>query len=774
MAEYEKIDKLLRVGQVFTMAGAGERKRKEDLDFAENESRGDGERIDYIRDIFDDHAEEKIKRYHESLNSEYEKQCSEIIHRKYNDDVKIGHIEGDTIYFEYDWRYNRRDVVENIMAGKIIPQTALANKNNYWDNMTISGLKESYPRTSEAVLEEFLDSVRHNSSYPPDASQKYLQGINYKYPKEMLADNKYFAVIAEAEYFHSGYAETDELMHMHQMSDFNEITAESESVITDKTKIMSYFYKEIMQDYINEFKSDNPAFKDVELPLPKSLILPQNKDVTHDGEAAACIREHTVQATNFRLMKEQYVKKPDYFVITHRIDKADDTASYKFRKLNTSNLEEASNMFDNIVASGELELQLPNTQKNYSKTQELLSAKDLKLEIEKSLSDFKSQQREYYAKWEEWRGAKEEWIDLALEEDNLSQRAEWSIEACQKQVRTAVQQTINAGIDKAATIYSAREIYAALQPALDTDGYYLSGAAKKLMGFDVENEYPVEDNLHYFEAMNGFGRLRFLEAAKFGERCFTPIQSGTETIDKYIIHSDTPQFKAYQDSTFTEALSAIKRAASLTGDMNDCLSAVANLKNVGTVELISNVSPSNGWVSIGEHMKSYALHYVDDEQRYNENYKMPTSTDYRMYETFHQPDDKIPTEPAFDISLPQETRTDKLLNLFRPERETPRLQTELKILTNNTNAMRNFVKLLDKSILEMKGEIAEVQGHAVKAAQEIQSGKHFNEWIQLNLKPELKAIGLDSEKTGFKELMNKLSQNVAASPHAQEEALAIE
>lgn len=401
------------------------------------------------------------------------------------------------------------------------------------------------------------------------------------------------------------------------------------------------------------------------------------------------------------------------------------------------------------------------------------SAKELKQQIEQSMADFKAQQRDYYAKWEEWRGTKEEWIDCALEEDNLAQRAGWGGEACEKQVRAAAQKAISAGIEQAATAgHSAKDIYAALQPNLDPDGFYLLRAAEKVASFNVEQEYPVEDNLHYFEAMNGFGQMRFLEAAKFGSTISVHDESGIETRNEYMIRSESSQFKEYQDNIFAAAIDGMKGSATLTSDMKESLSAVSGLKNIGAAELTPKALPKEGWVSIDEHMKTYAisLRAADRQEWYEGRYQEVPGADYRLYETFHQPDDKVPDVPQLE-SPATGMPSNKILNLLMPERETPRLQGELKLLINNTNVMRDYANSLDKSILEMRSEISQMREHNAQVGREIAGGKHFNDWIRLNLSAETKALGLDPEKASFQDLMKTLNQNVQGSQPVQETAM---
>lgn len=66
-------------------------------------------------------------------------------------------------------------------------------------------------------------------------------------------------------------------------------------------------------------------------------------------------------------------------------------------------------------------------------------------------------------------------------------------------------------------------IYQELAGMLDPDGYCLYDEARKRTRIDVCSFFPTEDNLGYFENLDGHGLLLWLVKAKFGEIEWEPL-----------------------------------------------------------------------------------------------------------------------------------------------------------------------------------------------------------------------------------------------------------
>lgn len=66
-------------------------------------------------------------------------------------------------------------------------------------------------------------------------------------------------------------------------------------------------------------------------------------------------------------------------------------------------------------------------------------------------------------------------------------------------------------------------LYQSLEDVLDPGGYRLYDEAKKRTRIDVCSFFPTEDNLGYFENLDGHGLLLWLVKAKFGEIEWEPL-----------------------------------------------------------------------------------------------------------------------------------------------------------------------------------------------------------------------------------------------------------
>lgn len=80
--------------------------------------------------------------------------------------------------------------------------------------------------------------------------------------------------------------------------------------------------------------------------------------------------------------------------------------------------------------------------------------------------------------------------------------------------------------------HTAKDVYGALQPYMDQQGYSLKKAAEKVLGVDFNREFIEEDSAGMLETINGFGMVQMLEAKRFGEMNYQRIGSGYEVVSE--------------------------------------------------------------------------------------------------------------------------------------------------------------------------------------------------------------------------------------------------
>ena len=102
---------------------------------------------------------------------------------------------------------------------------------------------------------------------------------------------------------------------------------------------------------------------------------------------------------------------------------------------------------------------------------------------------------------------------------------------------------------------NAGRIYDFLKPYhYDTSGWLLRDAAKALLNVDVYSFFPAEDNMGYFENLDGFGFVRYMEAAKFAEKEYEQLPGGYEFMKYYEMQTDSPEYKEYRKALFPAAV----------------------------------------------------------------------------------------------------------------------------------------------------------------------------------------------------------------------------
>jgi len=127
-----------------------------------------------------------------------------------------------------------------------------------------------------------------------------------------------------------------------------------------------------------------------------------------------------------------------------------------------------------------------------------------------------------------------------------------------EQMRSEYMPRIKVFTDKRLTEENAKRIYDKLKPYhYDTSGWLLYEAAKGILQTDVYSEFPAEDNMGYFEILDGYGLLKWLEIAKFAEKEYEQIQGGYEKLTSHDLDENSPAYQEYQGKLYAAAIRSI-------------------------------------------------------------------------------------------------------------------------------------------------------------------------------------------------------------------------
>jgi hypothetical protein len=127
-----------------------------------------------------------------------------------------------------------------------------------------------------------------------------------------------------------------------------------------------------------------------------------------------------------------------------------------------------------------------------------------------------------------------------------------------EQMRSEFMPKIRAFADERLTAENAGRIYNFLEPYhFDTDGWIVYQAAKGILQTDVYSEFPAEDNLGYFEALDGFGLIEWLEIAKFADKEYEQLPGGYEKLKNHTLDESSPEYQEYRGKLFVAAIRGI-------------------------------------------------------------------------------------------------------------------------------------------------------------------------------------------------------------------------
>jgi hypothetical protein len=105
---------------------------------------------------------------------------------------------------------------------------------------------------------------------------------------------------------------------------------------------------------------------------------------------------------------------------------------------------------------------------------------------------------------------------------------------------------------------NAKRIYDFLKPyQYDTSGWLLYDAAKGILGADVYDEFPAEDNMGYFENLDGYGLLNRLEIAKFADKEYEQLPGGYEKPAAHTLDENSREYREYQNKLYIAVIESI-------------------------------------------------------------------------------------------------------------------------------------------------------------------------------------------------------------------------
>ncbi len=100
---------------------------------------------------------------------------------------------------------------------------------------------------------------------------------------------------------------------------------------------------------------------------------------------------------------------------------------------------------------------------------------------------------------------------------------------------------------------SDEQIYRAVSMTLDPDGWALYHAAETVTKINVEDEFPTETQLHYFEGESDVC-TRYLEAAYFKCVSWEVVEDRYEIARLREVDVDSPQYQEYKSELYREVL----------------------------------------------------------------------------------------------------------------------------------------------------------------------------------------------------------------------------
>ncbi len=126
------------------------------------------------------------------------------------------------------------------------------------------------------------------------------------------------------------------------------------------------------------------------------------------------------------------------------------------------------------------------------------------------------------------------------------------------EMRSEFMPRIKAFTDNRLNASNAKQIYDYLKPyGYDKEGWRLYEAAKGILQADVCSAFPTEDNLGYFETLDGFGLLKWLEIAKFADKEYEQLPGGYEKLKSHTLDEKSPAYQEFRGKLYVAAIRSI-------------------------------------------------------------------------------------------------------------------------------------------------------------------------------------------------------------------------
>jgi hypothetical protein len=126
-----------------------------------------------------------------------------------------------------------------------------------------------------------------------------------------------------------------------------------------------------------------------------------------------------------------------------------------------------------------------------------------------------------------------------------------------EKMKSAYMPKIKRFTDERLTPENAKQIYQFLQPYhYDTGGRHLYEAAKGILQTDIDLEFSIED-AKLLELLDDYGRLKWLELAKFAETQPKQLPPGYERQTAYTLNESLPEYQEYQNKLWVAVIRSI-------------------------------------------------------------------------------------------------------------------------------------------------------------------------------------------------------------------------
>lgn len=101
------------------------------------------------------------------------------------------------------------------------------------------------------------------------------------------------------------------------------------------------------------------------------------------------------------------------------------------------------------------------------------------------------------------------------------------------------------------------QVYECIRDELDPEGWTLYRAAQAYTGVNPSQVFHTEDNLGYFEELDGHGLIYWVELSAFGECKYRQLNGGYELSEERIIHKETEEYQQYRKAICKEAANTL-------------------------------------------------------------------------------------------------------------------------------------------------------------------------------------------------------------------------